>query len=86
MVRRYSSIIAFAAIALLTYGAVTPKGRLEPFEEAAAEQLEAQVRALTEQLGAPETSARRTGRTEAVSTPTSTAAESSDDHEVEAVG
>lgn len=49
------------------------------------EQLEAQVRALTEQLGAPETSARRTGRTEAVSTPTSTAAESSDDHEVEAV-
>lgn len=50
-------VIVFAAIALLTYGAVTPKGRLEPFEEAAAEQLEAQVRALIDQ-GASESLVR----------------------------
>jgi hypothetical protein len=45
------------AIALLTFGAVTPKGRLEPFEEAAAEQLEAQVQALV-QAGASEEAVR----------------------------
>jgi hypothetical protein len=50
-------VIVFAAIALLTFGAVTPKGRLEPFDEAAAEQLEAQVLALV-QAGASEDAVR----------------------------
>jgi hypothetical protein len=39
-------MIVFAAIALLTYGAVTPKGRIDVFDEAAAEQLESQVATL----------------------------------------
>lgn len=45
--------IVFAAIALLTYGAVTAKERLEPFDEARAEQLEQQVQQLV-QAGASE--------------------------------
>ena len=49
--------IVFAAIALLTYGAVTPKQRIEPFDEARAEQLEGQVAALVE-AGAPEDQVR----------------------------
>lgn len=49
--------IVFAAIALLTYGAVTAKDRIEPFDEARAEQLEAQVQALV-QAGAPEEQVR----------------------------
>ena len=53
--------IVFAAIALLTYGAVVPKGRIDVFEqatfEAAAERLEAQVQALVQQ-GAPEAEVR----------------------------
>jgi len=49
--------IVFAAIALLTYGAVTPKQRIEPFDEARAEQLEAQVAELVE-AGAPEDKVR----------------------------
>ena len=38
--------IVFAAVALLTYGAVTPKQRIDAFDEARAEQLEEQVAAL----------------------------------------
>ena len=38
--------MVLAAVALLTFGAVTAKDRLAPFDEAAAEQLEAQVAAL----------------------------------------
>ena len=49
--------IVFAAIALLTYGAVTPKGRLEVFDEVAAEQLETRVQALV-QAGASEDAVR----------------------------
>ena len=49
--------IVFAAIALLTYGAVTAKERIEPFDEARAEQLEAQVQALVHS-GAPEEQVR----------------------------
>jgi hypothetical protein len=49
--------IVFAAIALLTYGAVTAKDRIEPFDEARAEQLEHQVQALVE-TGAPEEQVR----------------------------
>jgi Flp pilus assembly protein TadB len=45
--------MVLAAVALLTYGAVTAKDRLAPFDEAAAEQLEAQVGALVAG-GAPE--------------------------------
>ena len=39
-------IIVLAAVALLTYGAVTSRTRIDAFEEAAAEQLEEQVGAL----------------------------------------
>jgi hypothetical protein len=49
--------IVFAAIALLTYGAVVPKQRIDAFDEARAEQLEAQVAALVE-AGAPEDDVR----------------------------
>ena len=48
---------ARSARALLTYGAVTPKQRIEPFDEARAEQLEAQVAELVE-AGAPEDKVR----------------------------
>ncbi|MEI8241205.1 MAG: hypothetical protein WCI22_17470 [Actinomycetota bacterium] len=51
-------LIVFAAIALLTYGAVTPKGRIDVFDEATAEQLEAQVAALIA-TGAPEAEVRQ---------------------------
>jgi hypothetical protein len=50
-------VIVFAAIALLTYGAVTPKQRIDAFDEARAEQLEAQVAALVA-AGAPEDDVR----------------------------
>ncbi len=50
-------VMVFAAIALLTYAAVTAKERIEPFDEARAEQLEAQVAALV-QSGAPEAQVR----------------------------
>jgi hypothetical protein len=49
--------IVLAAVALLTYGAVTPKQRIEPFDEARAEQLEQQVAALVA-AGAPEDQVR----------------------------
>ena len=49
--------IVFAAVALLTYGAVTPKERLAPFEEADAEALEGQVAELVA-AGAPEDKVR----------------------------
>lgn len=49
--------IVFAAIALLTYGAVAAKERIEPFDEARAEQLEQQVQQLV-QSGAPEDQVR----------------------------
>jgi hypothetical protein len=49
--------IVFAAVALLTYGAVTAKDRIAPFDEARAEQLEQQVTALVE-AGAPEDQVR----------------------------
>ncbi|MEQ1700073.1 MAG: hypothetical protein ABMA25_08185 [Ilumatobacteraceae bacterium] len=39
-------VVAFAAVALLTYGAVGGKGRIDVFDEAAAEQLEDRVMAL----------------------------------------
>ena len=43
-------VITFAAVALLTYGAVTAKGRIDAFDDAVAEQhamhLESQVSAL----------------------------------------
>ena len=39
-------VVTFAAVALLTLGAVTPKGAIEVFEDAVAERLEAQVNAL----------------------------------------
>jgi hypothetical protein len=45
--------MVLAAVALLTFGAVTAKDRLAPFDEAAAESLEAQVSALVA-TGAPE--------------------------------
>jgi len=51
-------LIVLAAIALLTYGAVTPKGRIDVFDDAAAEQLEAQVAALVA-AGAPEADVRQ---------------------------
>jgi uncharacterized membrane protein YebE (DUF533 family) len=47
-------IIAFAAVALLTFGAVTARGRIDAFDEAAAEQLEAQVMALVAEGAAEE--------------------------------
>ena len=50
-------VMVFAAVALLTYAAVTAKERIEPFDEARAEQLEAQVAALV-QSGAPEAQVR----------------------------
>ena len=50
-------VMVFAAIALLTYAAVTANERIEPFDEARAEQLEAQVAALV-QSGAPEAQVR----------------------------
>ena len=49
--------IVIAAVVLLTYGAVTPKERLEPFEDATAEALEAQVAELVAE-GAPEEKVR----------------------------
>jgi ABC-type nickel/cobalt efflux system permease component RcnA len=49
--------MVLAAVALLTYGAVTAKDRLAPFDDAAAEQLEAQVAALVA-TGAPEDQVR----------------------------
>jgi len=49
--------MVLAAVALLTYGAVTAKDRLAPFDDAAAEQLEAQVAALVA-AGAPEDQVR----------------------------
>jgi len=50
-------VIVLAAVALLTTGAVSPKGRIDAFDEAAAEQLEAQVVALV-QAGAAEEQVR----------------------------
>ena len=50
-------VIVLAAVALLTYGAVSAKGRIDAFDEAAAEQLEAQVMALVA-TGAPEDQVR----------------------------
>jgi hypothetical protein len=49
--------IVFAAVALLTYGAVTPKQRIDAFDEARAEQLEVQVAELV-RAGAPEDQVR----------------------------
>jgi hypothetical protein len=49
--------IVFAAVALLTYGAVTPRQRIEAFDEARAEQLEQQVNELVA-TGAPEDKVR----------------------------
>jgi hypothetical protein len=49
--------MVLAAVALLTYGAVTAKDRLAPFDDAAAESLEAQVAALVA-TGAPEDQVR----------------------------
>jgi ABC-type nickel/cobalt efflux system permease component RcnA len=49
--------IVFAAIALLTYAAVTAKDRIEPFDDARAEGLEQQVQSLV-QSGAPEEQVR----------------------------
>lgn len=49
--------IVLAAVALLTIGAVTPKQRLEAFDEARAEQLEQQVQSLVA-AGAPEDQVR----------------------------
>jgi hypothetical protein len=49
--------MVLAAISLLTHGAVTAKDRLAPFDEATAEQLEAQVAALVA-AGAPEPQVR----------------------------
>ena len=65
-------VITFAAVALLTYGAVTSRGRIDAFDDAVAEhqamQLESQVSALVAQ-GADEQQVRalvrdamRTGR------------------------
>jgi hypothetical protein len=50
-------VIVFAAIALLTYAAVTAKDRIEPFDDARAEGLEQQVQSLV-QSGAPEEQVR----------------------------
>jgi len=61
--------IVLAAVALLTYGAVTAKGRIDAFDDAAAEQLEAQVTALVaagadeQQVRALVRDAMRVGRT-----------------------
>lgn len=49
--------IVVAAVALLTYGAVTPKQRIDVFDEARAEQLEQQVNELVA-AGAPEDKVR----------------------------
>ena len=49
--------MVLAAIALLTFGAVTAKERIAPFDDAAAEQLEAQVASLVD-AGAPEEKVR----------------------------
>jgi drug/metabolite transporter (DMT)-like permease len=49
--------IVLAAVALLTFGAVTAKGRVDAFDDADAEQLEAQVTALVA-TGAPEDQVR----------------------------
>jgi hypothetical protein len=65
-------VITFAAVAMLTYGAVTAKGRIDAFDDAVAEQqamqLESQVSALVAE-GADEQRVRalvrdamRTGR------------------------
>jgi hypothetical protein len=60
--------MALAAIALLTIGAVTTNDRIAPFDEASAEQLEAQVAALVaagaseEQVRALVRDAMRIGR------------------------
>ena len=50
-------VIVFAAVALLTYAAVTAKDRIEPFDDAHAEALEQQVQSLV-QSGAPEEQVR----------------------------
>jgi len=50
-------VIVLAAVALLSTGAVLPKGSIDAFDEAAAEQLEAQVVALV-QAGAAEDQVR----------------------------
>ncbi len=49
--------IVFAAVALLTHGAVAPKQRIDVFDEARAEQLEQQVTELVD-AGAPEDKVR----------------------------
>jgi cytochrome c-type biogenesis protein CcmH/NrfF len=60
--------MALAAIALLTFGAVTTNDRIAPFDEASAEQMEAQVAALVaagaseEQVRALVRDAMRLGR------------------------
>ncbi|HNJ98035.1 MAG TPA: hypothetical protein PLV13_07920 [Ilumatobacteraceae bacterium] len=50
-------VIVLAAVALLTMGAVAAKGRIDAFDEAAAERLEAQVAAVVAQ-GADEADVR----------------------------
>ncbi|MDO8391098.1 MAG: hypothetical protein Q7V57_11460 [Actinomycetota bacterium] len=50
-------VIVLAAVALISTGAVLPKGRIDAFDEAAAEQLEEQVAALVA-AGAPEDQVR----------------------------
>jgi hypothetical protein len=49
--------MVLAAVALLTLGAVTPKDRIEAFDEADAERLEQQVNALVA-AGAPDEQVR----------------------------
>ena len=49
--------IAIAGVVMLTIGAVTARERLEPFDEARAEQLESQITALVD-AGAPEAEVR----------------------------
>ena len=49
--------IALAGVVLLTFGAVTSRERIEPFDEARAEQLEQQVAELIA-AGAPEAQVR----------------------------
>ncbi|MGB8859728.1 MAG: hypothetical protein WCC60_10755 [Ilumatobacteraceae bacterium] len=61
-------IVVLAAVALLTVGAVATKGRIEAFDEASAERLEAQVASLVaagadeEQVRALVRDAMRIGR------------------------
>jgi phage tail sheath gpL-like len=49
--------VALAGVVMLTIGAVTAKDRLEPFDEARAEQLESRIAALIA-AGAPEAEVR----------------------------